>query len=83
MYSTIRPCLGANYFSFLQTRQFWKGATNSSHQNLNLGYLLTPAQRSGGLKCARLSAPLQGPTISFSFKLGIFVKGRPVALTRS
>ena len=62
---------------------FWKAPTTSSHQKLILGYLLTRSLRSRGWKCAQLSAPVQGPTISVSCKLGIFGKPQPVALTRS
>ena len=40
--STIRPLLGAQCFSFYQTRLFWKTPTSSSHQNFILGHLLTP-----------------------------------------
>ena len=58
MCSTIRPCPGASYFSFLQTRHFQKTPTNSSHQKLMLGYLPTPTKTCGGWKCTRLSAPV-------------------------
>ena len=39
-----------------------------SHYKLILGYLLTRGLRSEGSKCARLSAPIQGPTVSISCK---------------
>ena len=55
-------------FEFPEVRHFCKALTNGSHKSCILGHLLTPTQRSGGSKCAGLSAPLQGPTASVSFK---------------
>ena len=81
MCSTIRLVLGAHSFSLLQVRHFWKAPTNGSHHNCISRHLVTPKQRSGGSKCARLSAPFQGPTVSVSFKKDILGKPRPVALT--
>ena len=82
MCSTIWPLPGAHRFNFLRKRHFWKARTSGSHQNFILGHLVTPTQRSKGSKCARLSAPFQGPTVSVSYKKGIFGKPRPMALTR-
>ena len=62
MCSTIRPCLGAHCFSFLQTWHFWKAPTSSSHGNLILGFARTAAQKFEGPKCARLSARVQTQT---------------------
>ena len=68
MCSTIRPLPGAHYFSFMQVRLFWKAPTSGCHQNFILGHLRTPTLRSSGSKCAALSAPFQGPTVSVSCK---------------
>ena len=68
MCSTIRPLPGALCFSLLQPRHFWKARTSGSHQNFIVGHLLAPTRRSGGSKCARLSTPFRGPTISASCK---------------
>ena len=57
MWSTIRPLPRAHCFSFLQVRLFWKAPTSGSHHTFILGHGLTPSLRSGGSKCARLSAP--------------------------
>ena len=62
MCSTIRPSPGAHCFSLPQVRFFWKAPTSGSHHNFILCQLLTPSLRFGGSKCARLSAPFQGPT---------------------
>ena len=60
---SIRPLRGAHCFSFLQINPFWEAPTSSSHRNFILGHLLTPSLTCGSSKCARLSAPFQGPTI--------------------
>ena len=65
MCSTIRHLPGAHCFGFLQTRHFWKARTNGSYQNLGLGHLVTPTQRSEGSKCAALSDPSRGPLFQF------------------
>ena len=77
------PLLGAHCSSFQQTRLFCKAPTGSSHQNLFLGHLLTPTQRSGGSKSALLSTPFYGPTISVCSKQGFFGEPRTVGLTRT
>ena len=58
MCSQVRPRPGAHSFSFLQLWHFWKAPLASSHRNFILGYLLTPALRFGGSKCAPLSAQI-------------------------
>ena len=68
MCSPICPCPGAHCTSFLQTKHFCKAPTSSSHKNLILGFLPKAKQRYGGSKWARLSAPIQGPTVSVSCK---------------
>ena len=78
---SIRPRPRAHCFSFVQTTHFWKSPTGSFHQDFTLGFARTVSRRSANLKCARLSAPVQGPTVSVSYKLGTFGKPRPVALT--
>ena len=68
MCSTIRPCLVAHCFSFLQARPFRKGQTEKSHAAFILGYFLLAARRPRGAKRAKLSAPVQGPTFVVSCK---------------
>ena len=83
MCSTFCLGPGAHGFSFLQVRHFWKAPTSNAHQNFTLGYLLTPALRSVCSKCARKSAPVQGPTVSVLCNYGIFGKPHLLALTET
>ena len=81
--STIRPLPRATFFGFWHTRLFWRALTSSSHQNLILGHLLTPTERSRDFKSAQPSVPSQEPTVADPSTQAFFERPRPVARIRT
>ena len=65
---TIPHRTGALCFSFLQKKAFLESPDRWLSPQLYFRSFGIPTHRFGGSKCARLSAPFQGPIVSVSCK---------------
>ena len=73
------PPKKAHCFRIFSTKHFCNAPTSSFHHNLILMDLAALAERCRPSKCARLSGPKKGPTVSDSSQPGIFVIPQTVA----
>ena len=83
MCSTIPPPKKGPLFHIFFNKHFCTTLTCSFRRNLFLVNLVTIARRSTPSKCAPLSAPKKGPTVSDFFQPSMAVMPLPVAFTGS